>query len=265
MLKKLKKMFFLLIVVAFSLLLTSGPMKDTKTIPEKITSSTVFVNNSSGTVIYSDAKESLILTAYHVIEDDIKECSGCDIDVYVSYMRTISVKVSDVRVVSYMAEEKYKVKDLDFNESLDLALLRIEPKKLLDYSKVATSYPRLGDDIWTSSNPRGAYRSLKKGIVSAIDYRYSGGSKVWEISGGVVFGSSGGASFTSDGELFGVILSVKMLHRVCTYLSDEPNPSNMGFGCIYVPLTYIGHVSTPENVRWFITNSFYKDRFEYLQ
>lgn len=265
--KKIKNVLLVFLVCFFSILLLSVPEKEIS-VSEKMLNSTVIINDASGIVVYSDKNESLVLTAFHVIRDNIQDvdCSGeeCIPEIYVKYILIDSIKINDDFYFPIISIEAYKVKDYDFNKNMDIAILRIEPGKKLEYATIAVNSPLLGDDIFTASNPNHTYRSLKKGIISAVDYRYSTGNKIWEISGGIIFGSSGGGAFNKNGELFGVIQSVRVLYDDYCAFGLLKNGS-MGVRCIDIPITYMGYVSSHENTRKFLLDSFYSDRFNYLQ
>ena len=115
----------------------------------------------------------------------------------------------------------------------------------------------MGDDIYIAASPGEYYRSLKKGIVSSIKNRFSHtGAPVWEVSGGVIYGSSGGGAFTEYGKLFGVLISMAAMNIMCDendYCQDE------------VPLSHIAFISRPHDIKDFLLKGKYNKYFKYLE
>ena len=221
--------------------------------PAQIMESVVIVNTSSGVVVKSDSDKSLVLTAYHVIQDSIeKEPDG---DIYVMFLYVING-------VPFL--DKYRVENLIFDELNDLALLEIHPGRILFHSDIASANndPELGDDIFIGANPNYRYRSLKKGIISS-KVRYRGSVLTWEVSAGVVFGSSGGGAFTMDGKVFGVVRSVEPLKTDCWEEEDEKGETHEE--CSFIPIYYMGYISTPQEIRSFILSGKYSKDFSYLR
>jgi S1-C subfamily serine protease len=197
--------------------------------------SVAIVQQSSGIVVYSDADFSLVLTALHVIADDER------FTVSFLYLNGGPTRVFDAYI-----------DDLDVDN--DLALLRLNPGFKLAYSKVARVDPKLGDDVWIAANPNFNYRSLKKGIVSSKDRPFT-----WELSGGVIFGSSGGGAFNLNGELIGIA------HSVDSYAM--PGSCTKKGKCLQASLPDFGFFVPPDVIRAFLTNGIYGDAgyFDYLK
>jgi S1-C subfamily serine protease len=202
--------------------------------------SVVFVDGSSGVVVYSEPPLALILTAYHVVSDDVEE------------KESISIRPAFYAFTILPAQGYY-------SEKLDLALLPVDTKTShLTNSKIATTDPELGDDIWLAANPNHIIRSLKKGIISSkhyTDHNISG----WEVSGGVIFGSSGGGAFNMDGELFGVIRAVDTYDAGFCQAGEEEEE------CLRIALPEMGVIVPPEDVRSFVLSSSYSSYFDYLR
>lgn len=253
-------------VLAVALVLT-GLVADyripQKTVPERIMNSVVFVEGSSGVVVYSDDERALVLSAFHVVADKI-DLENEIANIMVVYLQPLSPL--DVNVDIYLA------KHVVINSERDLVLLEIElDEKRLDYSKIATveEDPRLGEDIWLGSNPNKNYRSLKKGIVSSVDrLGVSNQYLAWEVSGGIIFGSSGGGAFTEDGELFGVIRSVDALETDDCWIEEvekEDGTKEELDRCQYIPVPYMGYIIPPSVIRSFLLESEYGKYFNYLK
>jgi hypothetical protein len=200
-----------------------------------IIDSVAIVQGSSGIVVYSDADFSLVLTAFHVIAED---------DRY-------SVSFLFLNGGPTRMFEAY-VDDVDFEN--DLALLRFKPGFKLPHSTIAPRDPKLGDDVWIAGNPNYNYRSLKKGIVSSKDRTLT-----WELSGGVIFGRSGGGAFNMDGELIGIA------HSVDAY--TPPGACKIKAKCWAVALTDFGFFTPPHAIRTFLTDGIYGDAgfFDYIK
>jgi S1-C subfamily serine protease len=229
-----------------------------KTVPEEIIESIVVVEKSSGVVVYSDDDMALVLTAFHVIEEKVDIENDTIDDIMVSYRYYIT---SDINI-----SESYVVTAIKVNKIIDLALLKIAPNRNLDFISIAEGDMRLGDDIWTASNPMGFYRSLKKGTISATKNRFNRyGQPEWEISSGVIYGASGGGVFTEDGELFGIISSVAMLRTNCLKTEELDENVEPQSKCIFMPINYIGFIVSPATIRRFLLDGNFNQYFEYLK
>jgi len=232
-----------------------------KTIPEQIIETVVKVDTASGIVVYSDAEMSLVLTAFHVIANNY------------DFENNIALsKVSLVYILPGLTvETAFRVVDVAVDIQNDLAILKIEPKMILPYTKIAKrwQYPRLGDDIWIAGNPLQQYRSLKKGMISSVNNRYSIWLRPeWEISGGVIFGVSGGGAFSLDGQLFGITDSVAMMRSDdCWEVEEELENGKKEnvVECQLLPVPYIGFIIPPYTIRQFLTEGSFKDYFQYLK
>ena len=197
-----------------------------------------------------------------------KSCVGCKYNINVGYLRR---KITNIGGISFpiTTNKKFVVTGVDFDELIDLALLKVSMDKEIPYAVISKIDPKLGDDLWIASNPDQQYRSLKKGIISSINNRIANLSYVWEISGGVVFGSSGGGAFDAKGELFGIIRAVNMFNTPYCYQIFKKMPENQlkleGRRCIRIPVSFIGMIVRPEDIRNFVINSYYNEHFEYLK
>ena len=202
---------------------------------QNMVDSVVVVNGSSGIVLCSEEGMTLVLTAHHVISNSLE--GGLPIIVEYS-----SVGIS-AATYAYV------------NEHTDLAIIRIEAYNL-PCSDVAIKNPTLGDDIWIAANPNNNTKSLKKGIVSSTN-RHERFVDGWELSGGIIFGSSGGGAFNINGELFGIARAVDSYDtRFCVGA-----PAN----CLRVALPDIGIFVPPEDIRAFLLGSPFNSSFNYLK
>jgi len=234
-----------------------------KTIPEKIVSSIVAVENSTGVVIHSDGETTLVLTAFHVIEDKI------DKETNTAIIRTSYLVYRYNRILVYKYFLAYQILA---NPSLDLALIEIKTNQVLDYSKVVKHYndPKLGEGIWTASNPNYNYRSLRKTEVGSKTRPYIlPGRLAWEIGGGVLFGSSGGGVFSQNGKLSGIIVAVEsFMTNDCWVNEDQQADGTIREidECQSIPIPYLGFSVSPKDIRIFLlSHERYAKYFEYLR
>lgn len=230
-----------------------------QTVAEKIVNTIVIVEESSGVVVHIKNNRALVLTAAHNIEEF--KCPECFNKIKVSILE--QVITPDHMFFRY---KKFKVLGFEENIKSDLALLEIEsdfPLYDLQPVQVIRRKLRLGEDIYTVSNPQLIYRSLKKGIVGSIDRIVRGFSAI-EISGGIVYGSSGGGVFTMEGELVGIILAVRILDSDFCYEVYDEEDKLVGEECMQIPLPYLGFASTPDTIREFLLKGKFKENFKYL-
>ena len=229
-------------------------------IQEQIAWSVVIVNSSSGVVIYSDNSKALVLTAYHVIAEEVEKaaCSGCEIDLMVKYMYMDYDETPDPSF------ERYKAINIDSKQAHDLALIEIHPTRKVWSMPVAKKTPKLGESIWLGANPNYNYRSIRPGAISSID-RMVGHNPYIEVSGGIIFGSSGGGAFNKNGELFGTIHAVDAWESPFCYPIFDEEGNVIDSECVSVPLTHIGYVSQTFVLRDFLLKGLYKSYFEYLK
>lgn len=86
--------------------------------------------------------------------------------------------------------------------STDLAVLRIDGKNLPKVN-ISSSVPvKVGDRIYTISNPEGLLNTLSEGLVSAE--RVADNTTFYQVTAPISEGSSGGAVFNEFGEVIGV-------------------------------------------------------------
>ena len=215
--------------------------------PIRILNSVVEVENSSGIIVYANKDITLVLTAFHVVQ------FGTDpITISVLYLGEDGIYTFDT----------FPVLDIEIDTENDLALLSISPIKGIKFVKIVKEdeEPITGEDIYLGANPNLKFRSIKKGIISS-KFRFinSRATVTWEVSGEVIYGSSGGGAFTKDGKLFGTIISVDVLK------TDFCLDKNKKQKCLSIPITDTGFIAPPETVRSFILNSSFGFHFDYLR
>jgi len=132
----------------------------------------------SGFLVDSDG---YIVTNFHVI-DQAKE---------------ISVALND--------GTKYKGKLIGFDEKTDLALLKIDSKKLLPTAKFGdSSKARVGEWVIAVGNPYGLGSSVSLGIISANKRSVNQMDGFIQTDAAINKGNSGGPLFNIKGEVIGV-------------------------------------------------------------
>lgn len=128
------------------------------------------------------SQEGLILTNNHVLDEND--------DIY--------VKFNDNKF--------YKGRVVDFDDRLDIALVKIDrpgsrPLKLGNSDSV-----RIGERILAIGNPLGLECTVSDGLISAIR-ETDAGTRLLQISAPISTGSSGGPLFNMSGEVIGVTSS----------------------------------------------------------
>jgi S1-C subfamily serine protease len=243
----MKKAFILLAVLA-----CCSPAKH---IPQQIIDSVVEVEESSGIVVYSDYTTALVLTAYHVVADKYERhnCSDCPWNILVTTEHGERTPKPHT-----VYDDAWLVNDVQVDVANDLALLQLnEVNKVLDFSVLARAEPELGEDIWVGANPNYNNKTLTKGIVSSTT-RMSKDDSRWyyQVSGGIIYGSSGGGVFNMAGGLIGIAVSVD------TYGTSFCKPATLlGQVCVQVPLTYLGYCTPLPTIKQFLSTTPYSTYF----
>lgn len=134
------------------------------------TGSGVFINN-----------EGYIITNYHVIDD--------------------SIKLSVITNENENGKEYKDVKIINYNEALDLALLKVNT--ISKGIHITSTKPKLGSNAVAIGSPLGLFNTVSEGIVSG--FRDIEGSKYIQTSAPISPGSSGGALINTYGEVIGVV------------------------------------------------------------
>lgn len=231
---------------------------DRRTTEERVIESVVRVNSAAGIVVHSEADKAIVLTAYHVIAEDCEE----DVCNYGSMLVSIHHEIASAVAILEISEY-FNVINVDVNIKHDLALVEVATSRKLESSQIYTgSNIRYGDDIYIASNPNRLFRSLKKGIVGS-PLRIVNRSPSFEISGGVIFGSSGGGVFNTDGELIGTITNMNILRSPFCYSVFSDELEYVRDECVQIPLTFIGFATRPEIINGFIEDSVFCEDFNY--
>lgn len=158
--------------------------------------------SGSGFIISSDG---YILTNYHVVED------------------------SDSITVSLYNGESYSATLVGYDESNDIAVLKIEAEDLSTVTLGDSDALNVGDSVVVIGNPLGELTfSLTAGIVSALDrsVTLSTGStmELIQTDCAINSGNSGGALFNMYGEVVGITNA-----KYSSSSSSEASIDNIGF------------------------------------
>lgn len=141
-------------------------------------------------VIYSS--DGYIITNYHVISDAVSNRSGSKIEVFLDSLDSDSYEAS---VVGY-------------NISADLAVLKINAKKLSAVEFGDSKKLKVGQYVITIGNPGGLefMDSVTYGVISGLDRVVSSDSGVSLIQTDAAInpGNSGGALLDAEGKLVGI-------------------------------------------------------------
>lgn len=249
------KMVLVSVAIAIVLSITADYQKlkqQVIPIPEKIIETIVLVNNASGIVIHSDSEKSLVLTSKHVVDE--KDEAKVE---FVYFYKNMESEV-----------ETFISNKIEIDEESDLAIVEIDPGRVLFFSQISKTEPVLGDDVWVASNPNQSYRSLKKGIISSKERKITSyiaeNNYMWEVSGGVIFGSSGGGIFNTDGNLVAVVSGVDVYMSNQCYDVFDAKLEWVGMHCVHIAIPYIGFVEPLSDIKDFLLKSSFKDHFEYL-
>ena len=101
----------------------------------------------------------------------------------------------------------YKTESLvDFDDTKDLAVLKIKGFKLPAVTLGDSDKTETGESIVVISSPEGLANSLSTGVVSGM--RRLEGLRVFQITAPISEGSSGGALFDSNGAVIGIVTYV---------------------------------------------------------
>jgi S1-C subfamily serine protease len=228
---------------------------------------TNFMVNSgcSGTLI--DLKERYVLTAnhcitaqYETIEREKISPEGIVTKEKVRRMKDGTVSQYEFLNADSIRTVEYKVRVVKTDSSKDLALLQIMSSIPNDRAaKLSCRDPVRGEMVWTVGNPLGSlYSSVVQGIVSSTERNYDGlqFSDAWngknrlvQISGGVVGGNSGGATYNDSGQLIGVPVVAHRNNEVLGFTVPRKDiqeflENKVDFGCKAadtMPKTQPGH------------------------
>ena len=140
----------------------------------------------SGFIISDDG---YILTNNHVIE-------GAD-----------QVLVKMVQEQDSTMEKEYEGKVVGIDDSLDIALIKIEAKEILPYVKLGSSQnTQVGDWVVAIGNPFGLAHTVTSGIISAKGRVIGAGpyDDFLQTDASINPGNSGGPLFNLQGEVVGI-------------------------------------------------------------
>ena len=170
--------------------------------------------SGSGFIITGDG---YILTNYHVIE-------GSD---------TVTVATYD--------NETYDAKVIGYDESNDIAILKIDAEDLKPVTFGDSDKLRVGDPVYAIGNPLGELTfSLTHGIVSALsrDVKTESGNTMSLIQTdcSINSGNSGGALFNSRGEVVGITNA--------KYSSKGSSEAEIDNICFAIPLNSVTRIVT---------------------
>ena len=170
--------------------------------------------SGSGFIITGDG---YILTNYHVIE-------GSD---------TVTVATYD--------NETYDAKVIGYDESNDIAILKIDAEDLKPVTFGDSDKLRVGDPVYAIGNPLGELTfSLTHGIVSALsrDVKTESGNTMSLIQTdcSINSGNSGGALFNSRGEVVGITNA--------KYSSNGSSEAEIDNICFAIPLNSVTRIVT---------------------
>ena len=172
-----------------------------------------YAASGSGFII---SEEGYILTNYHVIEN------------------------SDTVTVATYDNETYDAEVIGYDESNDIAILKIEAENLVPVTLGDSDSLRVGDTVLAIGNPLGELTfSLTRGIVSALSRSVTVESgttmTLIQTDCAINSGNSGGALFNEYGEVIG-ITNAKYSSSA---LSGEASIDNIGFA---IPLNSVRRI-----------------------
>lgn len=252
--KRFRNLISILCAIGLTIILGNDYGPALKTIPEKIIDTVVSIQSSSGIIVYSNNKHALVLTAHHVIED-VVNLDGTLIDdnnpVIVKFMYFFKPD-DNIRLLQVY----YEVEKIYIEENEDIALLEIKVGTKLNYARLSQKEPRVGKEVFLAGNPNFNYRTLTKGIISSKD-RYSRQMHVWQISGGTIYGLSGGGVFNMKGELVAIAKSVDRYNSGFCLGSAE------NIECVRNAIPHIGYFVPLRAIKVFLLSTEFRDRFNY--
>ena len=151
-----------------------------------VDSNVILYSGCSGTYI----GDNLILTAAHCVKNG-------------------RVPIRQIRTGSHWKQTTRVTGEVEWSDdSLDLALVRVEDGSIFTAARVCYRRPELGEVIYHMGNPAGQEDTLLKGLVSKEVRKWAIGGverDYFQTNAGLVGGSSGGALYDSTGCLVGVV------------------------------------------------------------
>ncbi|MFN0195777.1 MAG: trypsin-like peptidase domain-containing protein [Planctomycetaceae bacterium] len=162
------------------------------------------LNLGSGTVIFSEAGRTIILTCGHIFRN-LEEGSRIEVDLFV-----------DGEVRSYLGEA------LKYNLEADVGLISIETEAELKAALLHDPAVNIevGHEVFSIGCGGGEKPTLQKLSVTALN-RYLGPDNV-ECTGVPVQGRSGGGLFNAEGKLVGVCIAADPKEQRGLYAGLKP-------------------------------------------
>ena len=137
----------------------------------------------AGSGVVFDARDGLIITNNHVIED------------------------ADEIIVTLNDRREFEAELVGSDPDTDIALLKIDGDDLKALKFASSGQSRVGDYVVAVGNPFGLSSTVTSGIVSAIGRETGGGNRYEnyiQTDASINPGNSGGALINSKGELIGI-------------------------------------------------------------
>lgn len=101
-------------------------------------------------------------------------------------------------------DEKFLISEiLDYSESQDYVIFRINTTKPLPYVNISQRLPEIGEECFAVGNPEGLTQTLSLGRITS--YRYN--NQLIQTSAEITHGSSGGPLFDKNGQAIGITSS----------------------------------------------------------
>lgn len=148
---------------------------------------------------------------------------------------------SDTVTVATFDEQTYDAKVIGYDESSDIAILKVEATNLKPVTVGDSDQLRVGDPVYAIGNPLGELTfSLTHGIVSALSRNVKTGSHTMNLiqtDCAINSGNSGGALFNSRGEVVGITNA----KYSASGFSNEAEIDNVGFA---IPVNSVTRIVT---------------------
>ena len=148
---------------------------------------------------------------------------------------------SDTVTVATFDEKTYDAKVIGYDESSDIAILKVEATNLQPVTVGDSDKLRVGDPVYAIGNPLGELTfSLTHGIVSALSRNVKTGSHTMNLiqtDCAINSGNSGGALFNSRGEVVGITNA----KYSASGFSNEAEIDNVGFA---IPVNSVTRIVT---------------------
>lgn len=165
----------------------------------------------SGQIAYAGAIEiSEAQRAVVVVETDSGQGSGVLLEssgVLVTSLHVIE-SATDISVKTQTNETYDDVSVIDFDETKDIALLKIKGFDLPTAKLGNSNSVKSGQDVFAVGTPLGYEQTVSRGIVSAVRMM-DGGFKSIQTDAAISPGSSGGGLFNDSSELIAVLAAYR--------------------------------------------------------